>query len=68
MNIAGRANDPITVIIGDIDGLNAFMKPPIASRAPMIKQVIDAILMRGTPISLLTLSLYYGRERKAVRA
>jgi len=48
MNIAGSTNDPITVTTGEIDGLEAFMKPPTAKRAPKIKQTIEETLTIGS--------------------
>ena len=45
MNTAGSANDPIMVTTGEMDGLEAFIKPPMASKAPMMKQIIDATLI-----------------------
>ena len=43
IKIAGKTNEPMTVTIGDIEGFDALIMPPIASNTPMAKQTIDPI-------------------------
>ena len=47
-NIAGNTNEPMTVTIGEIDGLDALIIPPIPRRMAMVKQISDPMRMQSS--------------------
>ncbi len=49
-NIAGSTNEPMTVTIGEIDGFDALITPPIPRRMAMVKQIIDPMRMQSSSV------------------
>ncbi len=45
MKMAGNAKAPKTVTIGDLEGADAWIIPPIKSNPPIMKQSMDSILI-----------------------